>query len=335
MLINAYSTLGHVLAPPPQANAANVRGLDDPALAPHLGGFVNYVLGHGDGQMSAARYHLMRHVQRVRQHYLFELDEADLGALQPWLLQANAVCFLEDGSVRDPAGKVLLGDALDPQAQVPYPVDAEQRRARSQQQLQAHAVHAPPSLPPVVGAAEAQLRAPAQVWARAQALLACALRAEALQAGDPPLSLAELAGRLPALPEALSPAEAAFIEHGDAEAALPFGWRYESLAVLLWALGLSEVLPWPQATCAVPDVVGALLQKADSSSEPATLRDTAELLDALDLHYRLHWAAREAQRQGAPMPGALEGGVIYERHYALNWLFCFEQADWDDVDTPT
>ena len=35
------------------------------------------------------------------------------------------------------------------------------------------------------------------------------------------------------------------------------------------------------------------------------------------------------------MPGALEGGVIYERHYALNWLFCFEQADWDDVDTPT
>ncbi|PSD21825.1 hypothetical protein C7E13_19565 [Stenotrophomonas maltophilia] len=57
--------------------------------------------------------------------------------------------------------------------------------------------------------------------------------------------------------------------------------------------------------------------------------------DALDLHYRLHWVAREAQRQGAPMPGALEGGVIYERHYALNWLFCFEQADWDDVDTPT
>ncbi|MCR1004212.1 MAG: DUF4272 domain-containing protein [Stenotrophomonas maltophilia] len=335
MLINAYSTLGPVLAPPPQAGSASVRGLDDPALAPHLGGFVNYVLGHGDGQMTAARYHLMRHVQRVRQHYLFELAEADLEALQPWLLQANAVCFLEDGSVRDPAGRVLLGEAPDPQAQVPYPADAGQRRARSQQQLQAHELRVPPSLPPVLGAAEAQLRAPAQVWARAQALLACALRAEALQSGEPPLSLAELAERLPALPEALSPAEAAFIAHGDAEAALPFGWRYESLAVLLWALGLSEALPWPQATCAVPDVVGALLQKADSGSEPATLRDTAELLDALDLHYRLHWVAREAQRQGAPMPGALEEGVIYERHYALNWLFCFEQADWDDVDTPT
>lgn len=131
MLINAYSTLGPVLAPPPQAGSASVRGLDDPALAPHLGGFVNYVLGHGDGQMTAARYHLMRHVQRVRQHYLFELAETDIGVLQPWLLQANAVCFLEDGSVRDPAGRVLLGDAPDPQAQVPYPADAGQRRART------------------------------------------------------------------------------------------------------------------------------------------------------------------------------------------------------------
>ncbi|MCO6561396.1 MAG: DUF4272 domain-containing protein, partial [Gilliamella sp.] len=24
-----------------------------------------------------------------------------------------------------------------------------------------------------------------------------------------------------------------------------------------------------------------------------------------------------------------------ERHYALNWLTNFENADWDDVDTPT
>ena len=335
MLINAYSTLGQVLAPPPQAASAAVRGLDDPALAPHLGGFVNYVCGHGDGQMTAARYHLMRHVQRVRQHYLFEIDDAGLERVQPWLLQANAVCFFDDGSVRDPGGRVLLGETVDPQAQVPYPIDAQARRERSQQQLQAQQLHVPASLPPVPGADEAQLREPAEVWARAQALLACALRAEALQAGDPPLTLAELAERLPALPAALSPAEAAFFEHGDAEAAVPFGWRYESLAVLLWALGLVDTLAWPQATCPVPDVVAALLQQADSGSTPATLRDTAALLDALDLHYRLHWVAREAQRQGAPVPGALVGGVIYERHYALNWLFCFEQAEWDDVDTPT
>jgi hypothetical protein len=31
----------------------------------------------------------------------------------------------------------------------------------------------------------------------------------------------------------------------------------------------------------------------------------------------------------------LDPGVIQERHHALNWLVRFEDAEWDDVDTPT
>ena len=58
-------------------------------------------------------------------------------------------------------------------------------------------------------------------------------------------------------------------------------------------------------------------------------------LDALDLHYRAHWAVRQAQMEQADPPGGLIPGVVLERHYALNWLVRFEDAPWDEVDTPT
>jgi hypothetical protein len=36
-----------------------------------------------------------------------------------------------------------------------------------------------------------------------------------------------------------------------------------------------------------------------------------------------------------PVQGCPTTGVVAERHHALNWLVCFGDADWDDVDTPT
>ncbi|RBK44031.1 DUF4272 domain-containing protein, partial [Xanthomonas oryzae pv. oryzae] len=71
--------------------------------------------------MTQSRYHLMRHVQR---HFTFEVDDAAFVALAQWAEQANAVCFLADGSVRDPQGRVLISQgepAIDDDAQVPSP----------------------------------------------------------------------------------------------------------------------------------------------------------------------------------------------------------------------
>jgi hypothetical protein len=63
------------------------------------------------------------------------------------------------------------------------------------------------------------------------------------------------------------------------------------------------------------------------------------LLDALDLHSRLHWLVRQRQ-DGKPPDGEMGGndldpGVVLERYYALNWLVQHEGAEWDDVKTPT
>jgi hypothetical protein len=67
----------------------------------------------------------------------------------------------------------------------------------------------------------------------------------------------------------------------------------------------------------------------------ARLRGAGEILDALDLCYRLHWATTEARVKQTEPPAGLEPGVVAERHHALNWLVRFQDADWDDVDTPT
>ena len=67
----------------------------------------------------------------------------------------------------------------------------------------------------------------------------------------------------------------------------------------------------------------------------ASLRPVGELLDALDTTFCLHWVTTEASVRKVQPPAGLEPGVISERHHALNWLTRFEDADWDEVTTPT
>ncbi|WP_285446644.1 DUF4272 domain-containing protein [Xanthomonas sp. fls2-241-TYG-148] len=342
LLVNAYSTLRDPVWPDflPQA-AVQHRDHTDPELTNHLHGFVGYVSQAGDGQMTQARYHLMRHVQRVRQQFTFEVDDAAFGALAAWAEQANAVCFLADGSVRDPHGQVLLSQGeppLDGDAQVPYPPDALERRARQQDQLAVLGIRVPPSLPPVPGEAEARVRDATAVAERMRALFAVALRAEILAAGDPPPSLAEMGARLPGLAAALSPQELEFFEQAqpDPQQLANFGWRYESLATLQWAAGMTDTLPLPTDLCDVPGVARRALEHAEAHTPPVlALRPLPELLDALDRHLRLHWAVRQAGQSKQPVPAGVVPGVVYERHYALNWLLHFEDAAWDEVDTPT
>jgi hypothetical protein len=339
LLVNAYSTLREPLHPTFLATPAAHRDHADPDLVTHLEGFIGYVLQAGDGQMTQARYHLMRHLQRVRQHFTFEVEADRFEAFAAWAAQANAVCFLADGSVRDPQGQVLIsqGDpAPDGEAQVPYPADAEQRRARQLERLQARGIRVSALLPPVPGEAEAVARDPREVAQRMLALFAVALRAEMLSADDGVLSLDEVVARMPAVAGALSPRERAFFDDAQPEPQqlANFGWRYESLALLQWALGLTATLPAADAICDVPQAAQVALEFAEVAPVPA-LRPLPELLDAWDEHLRLHWAVRQAGMEGREPPAGLLPGVVLERHYALNWLFRFEDAAWDEVDTPT
>lgn len=340
ILVNLYATVRGIpaLGFPHQLNARRDRS--DPELLPHLHGFIGFVMKGGERPMTASLFHVIQHIERVQNHLSIDIEEDAFDAMAQWAIQANAILFFPDGTVRDPVGRLLVdpetGEAEE-DARVPYPGDAIERKLRFDQQIAAKGIPVASGLPPIVGADEVVLRRPSDVVHRACSLLACAIRAESLNSGDP-LPTDHFRDQLPEAFVALSPREQAFLssdapEHQDV---INHAWRYECVWVLEWALGLVDALPFPTEICDVPRTARTLVE-ADRTAlvNAATLRSAEEILDAVDLHFRLHWGVREARRNGQPAPGDLEPGVLAERHHALNWLVRFQDADWDDVDTPT
>ncbi|MGV0592308.1 DUF4272 domain-containing protein [Mycolicibacterium porcinum] len=341
VLVNAYCTRSDVPVPGFPHALNGHRDLSDPELAQHLAGLVGYVLSRGDGQMTRNRYHVLRHVQRVQQHWSLTIDEAQLDALAQWAQRANAIVFLPDGGIRDPQGRLLLsadGAEADPGTALPYPDQAWQRKARTEAELAARSLSPSASLPPLISEPELRQRTPQEIAERAFALLAVAVRAESMATGEA-LPLDSLLQRLPSAEAALTPKERAFLfdQAPTQSEVAQFAWRYECLAVLQWAMGLLDVLPFPDAICDVPRATRTMLDATDVQGVLGAMRmrSGSEILDALDLHYRLHWLVRQAQLKELPAPEGLDRGVVVERHYALNWLVRFEDSAWDEVDTPT
>lgn len=339
LLINAYSTLA---SPPPPAFLRvppTRRDRDDPELVPHLQGFVGYVLSTVGESMDARTFGVLRHLQRVQTHYSFEVADRDFEALAAWGEAANVLCFLPDGSVRDAAGNVLVSQgepAVEAAAALPYPADARERKARSESRLRELGAQPPAHLPPVLGQGEVRARTAGEALRRMLALCAVAVRAESLH--SQPLSLGDIQARLGAGIAALTPAERDFIAHAepDEETWANQGWRYESAALLQWALGLSDALPPPTAICDAAGIARIAVDHADDDAiARARLRPLPELLDALDAVYRRHWLVRQARLDEREPPIGLHPSVVYERHYALNWLLRFDEQDWDEVGTPT
>ncbi len=211
--MNLYATVRELpaLAFPHQLN--NRRDRTDPELVPHLHGFIGFVMKGGDRPMTASLFHVIQHIERVQNHLSVEVEEDALDAMATWAIEANAVLFLPDGTVRDPVGRMLVDPetgAADEEAQVPFPGDAVDRKLRFDKEIAAAGIPVAPGLPPIVGVNEVMLRSPTDVLHRACALLACAIRAEGLNSGDA-LSVDRLREHLPEAFVALSPSERAFL----------------------------------------------------------------------------------------------------------------------------
>lgn len=136
----------------------------------------------------------------------------------------------------------------------------------------------------------------------------------------------------------LSAAEKVFLDAKSStqQQRMRAAWRIEAVLPLLWSLGKVDALDFPVATCDV-NALSALIPDSKDSAEfirTAKLRKPDILLDQVDLVYRTHWAVRDAQLNGRPVPAGLLWGVVAERHHALNWLTGYVE-DWDDVSTDT
>lgn len=113
-------------------------------------------------------------------------------------------------------------------------------------------------------------------------------------------------------------------------------WGYESLHVMLWALSFIDTLNYPDRVCDVANDVKIIHGLSEQQfREKAKLRSKKEILDQADLILRLDWACVNARVKKNPAPGNLDREVVYERHYAFNWLINYMNQSWDDITTDT
>ena len=336
----AYCTHRDASAPDFPHELVFVRDYSTPGFSEHLVELVTDLFRKSGDTLTQSLYAVCRHVQRTNVVVAFKVEGEHIEAVAPWAWQYNAVLMLPDRSLRDPNGAVLVDpDTMQPQsdAQIPFLQDARQRKAQSEIELRNRSIDTPELLSPVVSEYEVTLRSADDVVWRTLALFIVAVRAESL-ANDNPIPVETLREKSPLAFQALSPWEQAFLDQEtppDDQVAMA-SWRYEALFVLQWALGMHAELPFPDQICDVPETARQMIAKpAREMIESATLRPTSEILDALDKNYRLLWAARDAANTGADAPAGIEGGVVTERQYALNWLTFFENADWDNVDIPS
>ncbi len=205
---------------------------------------------------------------------------------------------------------------------------AEQRKAKSEAFLAALDIPYNLWLPVIERVEEIDWPAPATVIERILALVYVAAKGE----GVPPDALARLSARY-AIPPKLTPLERDYTDalEVDAEANINATWWYEAIAALMWTAGMLDELPFPTTVIDVPAMLGYIAKRNEADlKQAAKYRDFSEILDNVDLYYRLHWACVDASLNRRMIPARLHAGIIYYRLYAFNWLVGYGK-DWDSI----
>lgn len=130
----------------------------------------------------------------------------------------------------------------------------------------------------------------------------------------------------------LSMKERTHIFSENAEKASIFTWRYEACGALLWVLGLIEFKNYHDQF-SVEDLYNIITsyKSIDELLDSVKLRSIEEIFKQQDLVMRYRWACIETKEQ---YPN-LNASVLYERHYAFNWVLTkLLGEEWDETQTP-
>lgn len=211
----------------------------------------------------------------------------------------------------------------------------QQRRAQSEAYCKAHSipVYSNPNAMFLDDDSQVTLRTKDEVVDRALALLYIGLKSEGLEQNK----LDDVNSKYH-IKDKLSPAEQDYVtaKHPTEHQKIDANWRYEDLHAMLWAVGYIDQLAYPDQLCNVADDVKIISNLTEEEFKAkAKLRSKKEILDQADLILRLDWACVDARTNNQAAPGKMDKGVVYERHYALNWLIKLANQNWDDVTTDT
>lgn len=245
-----------------------------------------------------------------------------------------------DGTVYNDNGNIEVGHEdstpkyFAREDDAPEPAgEAQTRKKNSLKQLKHEGVPYIEHLPTLSVAADIILRPVEKIAQRTMALNLIARRAEGEALDWYQQKVAQYR-----LQDVVTEDELDFAQESDPVeyGVIKFSQRYEAYWLLLWALGFVNDLARPDHFVNV-ELANEILddRSPDQFLLEATLRPVEEILDAADLYYRYHWAVIDADLYGKKAPKGLEPAVVYERHYALNWLMQYHDLAWDFVTTDT
>lgn len=230
-------------------------------------------------------------------------------------------------------------DLLD--AEQPEETETElQRRKRSHQLLKEQGIPYLENLCCDVRENEVQLRSREEMVHRAAVTFAIAVYSEVMLSENPDrneaLAYFNKMDEIYGTHNWLTANEIAYISDPNSteHERIQFVWRYENCAVLLWAAGIVEELPYPSEICDVPVIASIFWQHQGTEDllSKGIARTTVEILDAADLTLRYDWACIDARTHQKEAPGQLDGGIVMERHYTFNWILGAQHnASWDDI----
>lgn len=257
--------------------------------------------------------------------------------------KSNAQHFLDKdlNLILDPNGRSEIS-TLDVKVDAKYDTYAHGKEEFSQDQidrkertnsfLQKNGIPLCRTLPFIPSENEVKIRSKEDVVARAHSLVAIAVKGEGIEQVhiDKLIHEKEINN--------FSPRESQVISKNDLDdnEKAYATWRYESLNVMLWALGKIDELVYPSQICDVKGIVGLFMPLSRKEfADSCQLKSTAEILDKLDEIYRMNWACVDARIKGQQPGGNINSSIVYERHYALNWLTNYQNQNWDDVSTNT
>lgn len=109
-------------------------------------------------------------------------------------------------------------------------------------------------------------------------------------------------------------------------------WLTECIQSLAWCLGSVELDPLRGCDDNLASHFPRPFVDPSGFIEGAELRTFDEIYQQADLHYRLHWAARNSRLTGEHCVVSEE--LIMERRKPLDWVIGVEE-DWDEVPSDT
>ncbi|HEX8467612.1 MAG TPA: DUF4272 domain-containing protein [Allosphingosinicella sp.] len=204
--------------------------------------------------------------------------------------------------------------------------DADGRRRRTLDRLDAEGIPYHPGLMRLPSEEEAAFPAAEAITLRALALVLVACEATGV-------SNSTVDGLIDLYTPPFSPAEWRWFEDParDPGQTRDFGWRFESALPLLWSVGLAAAMKRPDSQTEPFEILEPLVRfRRDELLARAALRPAGEILDSADLHFCYQCASLLALDEGAEPPAGLDSLVLLERHRAFTWLIQ-SGGDWDEV----